>query len=54
MVLDSLLNKGILYPKDLMYFVDTDKLASELGVKYNDIRSSIINDKIKTFLLAIQ
>lgn len=49
-VINALLNKGIIYSKEIMYFVDTDKMALELGVKYNDIRSSIINDKIKRFL----
>lgn len=34
-----------------MYFVNTDRMASELGIKYNDIRSSTINDKIRQFLL---
>lgn len=52
-VIDALLNRGVIYSKEIMYFVDTDKLASELGVKYNDIRSSLINDKIKHFLSSI-
>lgn len=50
-VINALLNKGIIYSKEIMYFVNTDRMASELGIKYNDIRSSTINDKIRQFLL---
>ena len=49
-IINALLNKGIMYPKELKYFINNDKLASELGVKYNDIRSFVINDKTKKFL----
>lgn len=49
-VLDALIKAGILYSDEKMYFIDSDKMAQKLGVKYDDIRSSIINDKIKQFL----
>jgi len=52
-VIAALLKNGIIYSKDIMYFVNSEKMASELGVKYNDIRSSIINDKIQSFLSKI-
>ncbi len=52
-VLDALIEKGILYSKEMLYFIDLEKMAMELGVKYDDIRSSIINDKIKHFLANI-
>ena len=52
-VITALLKNGIIYSKEIMYFVDSKKMASELGVKYNDIRSSIINDKIQSFLSKI-
>lgn len=52
-VIAALLKNGIIYSKEIMYFVDSKKMASELGVKYNDIRSSIINDKIQSFLSKI-
>ncbi|BCD55447.1 hypothetical protein [Alistipes indistinctus] len=52
-VLDALIEKGILYSKEMLYFIDIEKMAQELGVKYDDIRSSIINDKIKHFLANI-
>ena len=52
-VINALLNKGIIYSKEIMYFVNTDRMASELGIKYNDIRSSTINDKIRQFLLNV-
>lgn len=49
-VLDALIGKGILYSKEMLYFINLEKMAQELGVKYDDIRSSIINEKIKYFL----
>lgn len=52
-VLYALLERGILYSNDMLYFIDLEKMARELGVKYDDIRSSIINDKIKHFLTKI-
>ncbi len=52
-VLDALIEKGILYSKEMLYFIDLEKMAIELGVKYDDIRSSIINDKVKHFLANI-
>ncbi|MDD4821585.1 MAG: hypothetical protein PHI48_03395 [Bacteroidales bacterium] len=52
-VIAALLSAEIIYSRDIMYFVNTEKMASELGVKYNDIRSSVINDKIQSFLSKI-
>lgn len=49
-VLDTLIKAGILYADEKMYFIDPEMMAQKLGVKYDDIRSSIINDKIKRFL----
>lgn len=49
-VLDALIQAGILYADEKMYFINPEKMAQELGVKYDDIRSSTINDKIKQFL----
>lgn len=52
-VLDALIDKGVLYSKGILYFINLEKMAQELGVKYDDIRSSIINDKIRLFLSKI-
>lgn len=52
-VLDALLDQGVLYSKEMLYFINLEKMAHVLGVKYDDIRSSIINDKIRLFLSKI-
>lgn len=49
-VLDALISSGIICIDEHLYFIDNDKIALLLGVKYNDIRSCVINDKIRDFL----
>lgn len=53
-VLDALISSGIICIEEHLYIIDNEKIASLLGIKYNDIRSCVINDKIKDFLLKIK
>ena len=53
-VLDALISSGIICIEEHLYTIDNEKIASLLGIKYNDIRSCVINDKIKDFLLKIK
>ncbi len=49
-VLDALKSSGIIYVDKHLYIIDNDKIASLLGVKYNDIRCCVVNQKIRDFL----
>lgn len=53
LVLKALLDKGIIYPKERMYFIDKNKMNKYLGLKFDGIRTCVINDKVKEFLRSI-
>ena len=53
LVLKALLDKGIIYPKERMYFIDKNKMNKYLGLKFDGIRTCAINDKVKEFLRSI-
>lgn len=52
-IIDKLIEKKVLKKDNNFYIVDYDKFAEVLGSKYDDIRSSVVNDKIKEFLSSI-
>ena len=49
-IIESLLSMGIMYESGVMYYINYDQLANVLGVKYDDIQSSVVNEKIVEFL----
>lgn len=53
-VIESLVNEGILKQDEKMYYINNEMLAEKLGVKYSDIRSSRITPEIESFLGKIQ
>lgn len=52
-VLDELIDTGVLYLEDKFYFIDPDKIHSELGVSYNEIRLRKTTNKTIDFLRQI-
>ena len=50
LVVDALLAKGIIYPKEKLYFINKDKMNEHLGLKFDGIRSCVINNKVINFL----
>lgn len=52
-VLNALLEKGIIYPKEKMYFIDKNKMNEYLGLKFDGIRTCVINEKVTDFLKSI-
>lgn len=53
-VIESLVDEGILKQDEKMYYINNEILAEKLGVKYSDIRSSRITPEIESFLGKIQ
>ncbi len=49
-IIKKLLDKQIMYKEGIMYYIDYENLGSILGVKYDSIRTSVIDERIKTFL----
>lgn len=49
-IIESLLSMGIMYESGVKYYINYDQLANVLGVKYDDIQSSVVNEKIVEFL----
>lgn len=49
-VIDALFANKVLYKDEYMYYINPDKLAMVLGVKYDDVRSCVVNEKIRVFL----
>lgn len=49
-IIESLLEDKVLNTDNIYYYIDYERFASVIGVKYDDIRSCIINDKTRTFL----
>lgn len=52
-VLNSLIEKGVIYTKEEMYCIDDTKFSEVLGVNFDGIRSFEINDLTKKFLSQI-
>ncbi|MDT3388798.1 MAG: hypothetical protein LIR46_13720, partial [Bacteroidota bacterium] len=53
-VIESLVKEGILQQDEKMYYINSEKLAVKLGVKYSDIKSCRITPEIESFLGTIQ
>jgi hypothetical protein len=49
-LIDGLLGKGVIYTDGTLYYVNSSKFGEVLGAKYDDIRSSEMNDKIVAFI----
>lgn len=49
-IINGLLNNGVLSSEGLMYYIKSDRFAEVLGMKYDDIRSSTVNEKTKAFI----
>ena len=53
-VVDALLEAGIIYPKERMYFINKEKMNEYLGLKFDSIRTCVINEKVTTFIKGIK
>lgn len=49
-IIQKLMSKGVLSSDGLLYYINSDKFAEVLGMKYDDFRSSTVNEKTKTFI----
>ena len=52
-VVDALLAKGIIYPREKFFFIDKDKMNEHLGLKFDGIRACVINEKVISFIQGI-
>ena len=52
-IIESLLEDKVLYTDNLYYYINNERFASVIGVKYDDIRSCIINEKTRSFLINV-
>ena len=52
-LIEGLMQKGVIYTDNTMYYIEITKFGEVLGAKYDDIRSSEMNDKIKAFLMSL-
>lgn len=52
-IIKGLEEKGVLESDGMFYYINSDKFAEVLGVKYDDIRSSTINEKTKSFIQSL-
>lgn len=50
MVLNQLIQTGVLYLEGYLYFIDPHEIDVQLGVSYHDIRAGVINKKTIEFL----
>lgn len=53
-VVEALLDKKIIYPKEKLYFIDKEKMNEHLGLKFDGLRTCIINEKVTLFLQSIK
>lgn len=53
-VVDALLESGIIYPKERMYFINKEKMNEYLGLKFDSIRTCVINEKVTNFIQGIK
>ena len=49
-IIEELKRLGVLYTDNLMYYINIEKFGEVFGAKYDDIRSSDINEKTMDFL----
>ena len=54
LVVEALLEKGIIYPKEKMYFINKSKMNDFLGLKFDGLRTCVINEKVTDFLQSIK
>lgn len=52
-VVDALLEKKIIFPREKMYFIDKEKMNEHLGLKFDGLRACVINEKVTTFVQSI-
>jgi hypothetical protein len=52
-VVDALLERGIIYPKERMYFINKEMMNEHLGLKFDSLRTCVINEKVTKFLQEI-
>lgn len=53
-LIDGLMQYGVLYSDNIMYFINITKFGDVLGAKYDDIRSSEMNEKTVSFLKSLK
>ena len=53
-VLSALKEKAIMVESGVMYSLNNVKLASELGVKYDDVQAAVINPQITKFICPVE
>lgn len=53
-VVDALLDAGMIYPKNRMYFINKEVMNEVLGLKFDSIRTCVINDKVTNFLQSLE
>lgn len=49
-IIDKLLKEKVIWKDNDYYYIDYERFASTIGVKYDDIRSCVINEKTRAFL----
>lgn len=49
-VVEALLDKKIIYQRERMYIIDKEKMNEHLGLKFDGLRTCVINDKVTTFI----
>ncbi len=54
LVVETLLDRGIIYPKERMYFINKDKMNEFLGLKFDSLRTCVINEKVTKILQEIE
>lgn len=53
-VVDALLDTGVIYPQNRMYFINKQVMSDVLGLKFDGIRTCVINDKVTSFLQSLE
>lgn len=53
-VIESLKRKNVMYADTVMYYLNNENLAKELGVKYDDVQAAIVNPQIANFIHDIE
>lgn len=52
-IITKLLKERVIWTDNVYYYIDYERFASIIGVKYDDIRSCIINEKTRAFLVDV-
>lgn len=53
-VVEALLETGVIYSKNRMYFINKEVMNEILGLKFDSIRTCVINDKVTSFLQSLE